>query len=250
MSLYDYDEYDDWEYANLQAAPDEYAGGCLLHMAIPPLAVLIISVILFFAMSNISLAATAPLSSSEPVRGASEDPSNAADVKGGRLAALFTPEVRHWESQILAWASEWGLDPNLVATVMQIESCGDPQARSPAGATGLFQVMPFHFAAEENAYDPQTNAGRGLSYLQRSLEAHAGEARLALAGYNGGINGSKRPESSWSAETIRYAYWGEGIYEDARRGKSHSARLNEWLTSGGSSLCAQADRRLRLSGSN
>ena len=246
MSLYYYDEYDEWEYADLQAASDEYRGGCLPHMAIPPLAVLIVSVILFFAMSNITLAAPTPLSSSESVRVASKDTSNAANVKSGQLAPLFTPEVRHWESQILAWAGEWGLDPNLVATVMQIESCGDPQARSSAGATGLFQVMPFHFAAGENAFDPQTNARRGLSYLQRSLEAHAGETSLALAGYNGGINGSKRPQSSWPAETIRYTYWGEGIYEDAQRGKSHSARLDEWLTSGGSSLCAQANQRLGL----
>ena len=246
MSLQYYDEYDDWEYTDPQVAPDEYAGGCLPHMVIPPLAVLIISVILFFAVSNITLAAATTSSSPRSVQVASKDNSKAADMKGGQLASLFTPEVRHWGSQILTWAQEWGLDPNLVATVMQIESCGDPQARSSAGATGLFQVMPFHFTAGENAYDPQTNARRGLSYLQRSLEAHAGETSLALAGYNGGINGSKRPESSWSAETIRYTYWGEGIYEDAHRGKTHSARLGEWLSSGGSSLCAQASRTLGL----
>ena len=61
-----------------------------------------------------------------------------------RIASFFTPEIQYWESNILAWAEEKGLDPNLVATVMQIESCGDPLAESPAGAIGLFQVMPYH----------------------------------------------------------------------------------------------------------
>jgi ribosome modulation factor len=246
MSLYYFNEDDDWEYSDLQAAPDEYAGGCLPHMVIPPLAVLVISAILFFAVSNITFAATAPVSALESSPSTSEDLSKITSAESGQLAALFTPEVRHWEPQILAWASEWNLDPNLIATVMQIESCGDPEARSSAGAAGLFQVMPFHFAAGENAYDPQTNARRGLSYLQNSLESHAGQSRLALAGYNGGITGSKRSESSWSAETVRYTYWGEGIYEDARADRSHSSRLSEWLGSGGSSLCSQANRRLGL----
>jgi soluble lytic murein transglycosylase-like protein len=246
MSLYYFDEDGDWEYADLQVTPDEFAGGCLPHMVIPPLAVLVISAILFFAMSNLTLAATAPPSAFESAPPAPEELSNITNAGSGQLAALFSPEVRHWEPQILVWASEWNLDPNLIATVMQIESCGDPEARSTAGAAGLFQVMPFHFAAGENAYDPQTNARRGLSYLQNALEAHAGQSRLALVGYNGGINGSKRPESSWPAETVRYAYWGEGIYEDARAGRSHSARLNEWLSSGGSSLCSQANQHLGL----
>lgn len=246
MSLYYFDEDDNWEYADLQATPEEYAGGCLPHMVVPPLAVLVISAILFFAVSNITLAATTSASAPESSPSTSRDLTKIANAESDQLATLFTPEVRHWEPQILAWASEWNLDANLIATVMQIESCGDPGARSTAGAAGLFQVMPFHFAAGENDYDPQTNARRGLAYLQSSLEAHAGQSRSALAGYNGGINGSKRPESSWSAETVRYAYWGEGIYEDAQAGRGHSARLDEWLSSGGSSLCSQANRRLGL----
>ncbi len=146
----------------------------------------------------------------------------------------------------MKWAARYQLDPDIVATIMQIESCGDPQARSSAGAMGLFQVMPFHFSAGEDAYNPQVNAMRGLSYLQRSLQSHDGDPRLALAGYNGGITGSKRPESRWPAETVRYAYWGSGIYADARQGKIHSPRLEEWLSAGGASLCAQANQRLGI----
>ncbi len=94
----------------------------------------------------------------------------------------------------MRWANAAGVEPNLAATVMQIESCGDPRATSRSGATSLFQVMPFHFKFGENPYDPETNALRGMNYLSRSLQAGGGNARLALAGYNGGIGVISRSE--------------------------------------------------------
>jgi hypothetical protein len=255
MSYYyeewEYDQWEipdeQWEYAEEQAVPEIYAGGCLPHMVIPPLAVLVISALLFFTLSNVAVASSDALTTSaaQPNADAAEAVDSSASANT-QLAAFFSPAVRHWESDILSWSKEWDLDPNLVATVMQIESCGDPQARSSAGAAGLFQVMPFHFAAAEDAYDPAVNAWRGLSYLQRSLQSHNKDARLAFAGYNGGIGGSQRPESQWPAETVRYTYWGEGIYRDALEGKSQSARLDEWFSAGGASLCAQASQRLGL----
>ncbi len=162
------------------------------------------------------------------------------------IAVLFTPEVQYWAPKIEAWSREWGLDPDLVATVMQIESCGHPEVISSAGATGLFQVMPFHFKSGESHTHSDTNAMRGLSYLSRSLEAHDGNVYFALAGYNGGIGTSQRAESRWPDETRRYTYWGEGIYSDAAGGKSHSERLDEWLSSGGASLCRRASQALGL----
>ncbi|GAB4521928.1 MAG: hypothetical protein Fur0018_03040 [Anaerolineales bacterium] len=161
-----------------------------------------------------------------------------------KLAPFFSPSVQYWRKDILRWARQWQLDPNLVATVMQIESCGDPRAISHAGAMGLFQVMPFHFQPGENPYDPDTNAMRGMAYLHRALDAFGQNPRLALAGYNGGIGGASQAESLWSAEMVRYAYWGSGVYADARAGKKNSPRLQEWLNAGGASLCAQAERAL------
>lgn len=163
-----------------------------------------------------------------------------------QIAVFFTPSVQFWEANIIAWAAEWQIDPNLVATVMQIESCGHPDVVSSAGAMGLFQVMPFHFEAGEAAFDPRTNASRGLDYLSRSLTAHDANVYYALAGYNAGITGSQRLESAWPAETKRYTYWGSGIFTDASENKTSSARLDEWLAKGGSSLCARASAHLGL----
>jgi soluble lytic murein transglycosylase-like protein len=163
------------------------------------------------------------------------------------IAPLFTPEVQRWGERITTWGDRWGVDPNLIATVMQIESCGDPEAVSSVGALGLFQVMPYHFQENDDPYKPGTNAMRGIAYLKSALEARDGDPRFGLAGYNGGISGAKQPESDWPAETIRYVYWGTGIYADAVAGKAHSERLEEWLTRGGAHLCDQAARNLGFS---
>ena len=165
---------------------------------------------------------------------------------GGNIAPLFTPEVQYWSASIAQWSQQSGVDANLIATVMQIESCGNPFAKSGAGAMGLFQVMPYHFESGEDPFKPATNALRGIDYLQRALVARGGIIRLGFAGYNGGITGAQRPESQWANETQRYVYWGTGIYDDAVNGKSNSERLNEWLSHGGSSLCRQAAQRIGL----
>ncbi len=156
------------------------------------------------------------------------------------LAPLFTEEVRYWAPFILRWAREYDLDPNLVATVMQIESCGYVRARSHAGAMGLFQVMPYHFAEGEDPYDPETNARRGLTYLKKAWERTEGDVRLALAAYNGGFRRLQEPEDWWPEETRRYVRWGTGIYQDAREGRTSSPTLEEWLAQGGWWLCQKA----------
>lgn len=238
----------DYEYYDDPAALDEYAEGCLPFAALPPLAVIVVGVIMYFFLTNFEFfsieAAAQENISIQEINRKEEAAINIGNTQSSKkIAAIFAPEVRRWEDEIVAWSNEWGLDPNLVATVMQIESCGDPRAVSSAGAMGLFQVMPFHFSGGEDPYIPGTNAYRGLAYLRSALDARGGDVRLAFAGYNGGINGAKRPESTWPAETIRYVYWGTGIYADARQGKGQSERLDEWLGRGGASLCAQAASR-------
>jgi soluble lytic murein transglycosylase-like protein len=170
----------------------------------------------------------------------------AANPITGAISPIFTREVQHWGNDIVRWASAAGVDPNLAAAVMQIESCGDPRATSRSGATSLFQVMPFHFSFGENPYDPETNAARGLDYLARSLAAGGGNPRLALAGYNGGIGVIARSEGAWPSETKRYVLYGAPIYEDARSGAASSAALTEWYQKYGAGLCRQAAERLGI----
>lgn len=207
----------------------DWRSGFLSVFLFPPLSALLVGVALIFGLSQIGLEDSFQPLELAPIVEMQAD-----------IAPLFTAEVQRWAPEIESWAAETGLDPNLVATVMQIESCGDPQALSLAGAMGLFQVMPYHFIEGENPYEPAVNALRGLGYLSRSLAAFEGDPAMALAGYNGGINGASRPQSEWAAETRGYLYWGSGIYADAIRGAGESERLAEWLQAGGASLCAQA----------
>ena len=167
-------------------------------------------------------------------------------ISSSGLSPIFTKEVQHWGNDIVRWANASSLDPNLVAVIMQIESCGDPRAASRSGAMGLFQVMPFHFHFGENPYDPETNALRGLNYLSRSLSTANGDARSAMAGYNGGVGVIARAEFLWPSETKRYVYYGAPIYEDARNGATSSAMLTEWYQKYGASLCGQAAQRLGI----
>ncbi|KAF0106920.1 MAG: lytic transglycosylase catalytic subunit [Anaerolineaceae bacterium] len=215
-------------------------GGCLSGFVLPPLVVLVVGCLLA------ALALGSPVTAEAVPAAAPEAASAQAGQPAGGLAPVFTPEVQRWAGEIQAWAAAAGLDPNLAATVMQIESCGDPQARSRAGAMGLFQVMPYHFAADDDPYNPDTNALRGLAYLKRSLDTAGLDPRLALAGYNGGISVIGRGEFTWAAETVRYVYWGSGIYAEASGGAAESSRLQEWLAAGGASLCSQAHARLGL----
>lgn len=166
------------------------------------------------------------------------------DAAVAPLSPVFTPEVLYWEPWIKAWAIKYQVDPNLIATLIQIESCGDPLVASPAGAQGLFQVMPFHFETGEDMLDVSTNARRGMAYLVGSLDRAEGHVGLALAGYNGGHGVIDRGWATWSPETQRYYYWGSRIYAEAKSNMETSATLQEWLNIGGENLCARAARSI------
>ncbi len=159
--------------------------------------------------------------------------------RSGAISGTFSPEVQRWSGDISRWSSQYGIDPNLMATVMQIESCGHPSISSSAGAQGLFQVMPFHFASHETMTDPDTNAMRSAGVLNDCLQRSDGDIMNALACYNGGPSQIGRSTDNWPAETQRYVVWGIGIYTDAQA-NADSATLDTWLNAGGAGLCNAA----------
>lgn len=160
------------------------------------------------------------------------------------LADFFSPSVQYWSDNIGQWAAQYEVDRHLLATVMQIESCGHPTVVSSAGAQGLFQVMPFHFAEGESMLDPESNAKRGASFLNYCYGASDGVIGLTLACYNGGPSVINQASESWSFETQNYYRWGVGIYSDAIAGHARSETLDRWLAAGGDRLCASALNQL------
>jgi hypothetical protein len=177
---------------------------------------------------------------------AAVQPPPVARISPDTIAPVFTPEVQYWAPHIMRWSKQYGVDPNILATVIQIESCGDHLVGSSAGAQGLFQVMPFHFEDGEDPHDPETNAKRGIGYLIGGLERSDGHIGLAMAGYNGGWGVIPRGWGGWVRETRLYYIWGSQIYMDALQGKTteQSESLQSWLNAGGVNLCRQAHNRL------
>ncbi len=193
---------------------------------------------IFLLRGNFAASATVRI-----VAPASQSPVHIAPPPVTTISPVFTPEVQHWAAKIVAWAKQYDVDPNAIATVMQIESCGDFQAGSGAGAQGLFQVMPFHFTPSDDMHDPDTNARVGIGYFKEGLALAEGHVGLALAGYNAGHGVINAGWADWPSETKRYYLWGTGIYVDALKGSASSASLQDWLNAGGSILCRQAADR-------
>jgi soluble lytic murein transglycosylase-like protein len=80
------------------------------------------------------------------------------------------------------------LSPQLVHSVIQVESNYDPQAVSPKGAQGLMQLIPAtarRFGVA-NPFDPADNIQGGARYLKYLLGLYKGDQSLALAAYNAG----------------------------------------------------------------
>jgi len=162
------------------------------------------------------------------------------------ISAHYTPEVQFWKDAIASWSLTYRVRPNMIATIMQIESCGNPDAVSPVGAAGLFQVMPFHFQEGEDPLDPNYSAMRGLLFFGELLARTNGDTALAFAAYNGGASVIDLSPSEWAQETRDYQFWASGIYEEAEQGLAESPTLIEWLNAGGASLCASASATLGL----
>ena len=85
-------------------------------------------------------------------------------------------------------AREYNLDASLLHAIVTVESGYNPQARSPAGAIGLMQLMPQTAAryAVKNIWDPLENLHGGARYLRFLLEMFKNNLDLALAAYNAG----------------------------------------------------------------
>lgn len=88
--------------------------------------------------------------------------------------------VRRWAFLIVPAARRYGLQPNLIAAVMTMESNGDPLALSGADARGLMQIL-------HGPWDPKQNVNIGARMLAE-LHARFGRWKLALAAYNAGPN--------------------------------------------------------------
>ncbi len=99
------------------------------------------------------------------------------------------------------YAAQYNLDPNMVASIITIESSWNPNATSSANCKGLMQVNPKYVGG--NLYDPETSIREGCKIFRKCLDAYNGDVAHALVAYNRGIAGAKgKPTSSYSNKVI------------------------------------------------
>lgn len=111
-----------------------------------------------------------------------------------RLSGTVSAERRQIEEWVYDLAPEYGLDPELVLSVIEAESAFDRLARSPKDAQGLMQLIPEtaeRFGVRD-VFDPVQNLRGGMAYLRWLLAFFKGNVRLALAGYNAGEGAVER----------------------------------------------------------
>ena len=96
--------------------------------------------------------------------------------------------VRKFAPIVARAARTHGVDEALVHAVIFAESSYDPDAISPAGASGLMQLMPATAAqyGVRDLFDPAQNVGGGVRLLRDLLKRFDGNVELALAAYNAG----------------------------------------------------------------
>ena len=85
-------------------------------------------------------------------------------------------------------AREHSLSPELIHSVIKVESNYNPYAVSSKGALGLMQLIPAtarRFGVSD-VFNPIENIQGGARYLRYLLDLYAGNYPLALAAYNAG----------------------------------------------------------------
>jgi hypothetical protein len=118
-----------------------------------------------------------------------------AQAQSAPTAATGVPARIRYDDPVLRWLPEMtdaskvsGVPVELLAAIMRVESEGDPNIISPAGARGLMQIMPVGLAGrgipEESWHDPATNITAGAWELVDRLNGY-GSWKGAVGAYFG-----------------------------------------------------------------
>jgi soluble lytic murein transglycosylase-like protein len=111
-----------------------------------------------------------------------------------RIQADVAHSTREAISRLVVNASlRYGVEPEWVLALIEVESGFDVKAISPKGAIGLMQLMPdtakqYGVARSDDLFHPETNVSIGVRHLRALLDRHQNNWPLVLAAYNAGEN--------------------------------------------------------------
>lgn len=123
----------------------------------------------------------------------------------------LSPEQKTYANKIAERARQMGLPPDLAVAVAFKESSLNPNVEiGSAGEIGIMQIKPgtakeFGFSIQD-LKNPDKNIDAGLSYLKKSLDMSGGDRRLAVVGYNAGVNHPffSNEKAELPAQTVKY----------------------------------------------
>ena len=111
------------------------------------------------------------------------------------VAAPKTPLSQAPYGELIRKASEkYGVDADLVYSVVAAESNFNAHAVSRRNAKGLMQLLPetAKRLGVKDIFDPAQNVEAGTRYLRDLLKLYQGDLALALAAYNAGPSAVER----------------------------------------------------------
>ena len=175
-------------------------------------------------LSSATAATAAAPTASVSSAGMTESPARPSELPAG------TP----YAAEITAAARKHGVDPALLAGLVEQESNFDPNAGSPAGAQGLTQLMPATAASlgVTDVHDPVQALDGGAKYLRQQLDRFGGDVARALAAYNAGPGAVERfggvPPYAETQEYVRRVQANAAEYRAA--GGASTARSSSALS--------------------
>ena len=103
-------------------------------------------------------------------------------------------KIAEFEHIILEASKKYGVESELIKSVILAESGGNPKAVSKANAKGLMQLTDAtaEYLGVKNVWDPRENIFAGTKYLALMLRQYNGNKDLALAAYNAGPGNVKK----------------------------------------------------------
>lgn len=92
------------------------------------------------------------------------------------------------ENAISISSKKYGVDENLIKSIIKVESDFNPNCVSSAGAKGLMQLMPENCRdlGIANPFDINQNIDGGTRHIKEYLDKYNGDTEMALMAYNGG----------------------------------------------------------------
>jgi len=96
--------------------------------------------------------------------------------------------LENFDNYIDEASKKYGIDKNIIKSVILTESAANPKAKSKANAKGLMQLIDSTALdmGVKNSYDPKQNILGGTKYLAKMLRQYDGDLKLSLAAYNAG----------------------------------------------------------------